>query len=213
MSKEEYPVLRWPEWEWADKRLSFPPILLGILAYFIPLIAGIANYVWLSIGIALTSLFVAIPVIKWTVRACVVLAGRAKRYPQVTAYAKEQNEKLLEANRRLSSAMPLDYRFEIHRVLFDQQNKMYVVITKREDFDLAVGEKLWIVDMEDLEASVEQRVLGEFQVSEIRKDDYYACEVNVTKPWGELFRQDERAEMMPTPNTEAIRAPTNEQPS
>ncbi|CAN5678653.1 hypothetical protein BH20ACT11_BH20ACT11_03210 [soil metagenome] len=70
---------------------------------------------------------------------------------------------------------------------------------------------MWIVDMADLEDSVEQRILGTFQVSEVRTDDYYACEVNVTKSWGELFRNEGRAEMMPTPNTEAVRAPTNEQ--
>jgi hypothetical protein len=208
---ERYPALRLPEWQWTDKRLSFASMLLGMLAYFVPLISGIANRVWLIAGVVLISLVLVIPMFKWTARTCVVLVARAKSYPQVAAYAKEQNIKLLEANRRLSSAMPLDYRFEIHRVLFDQHSKMYVVIKKRQDFHLAVGDKLWIVDMADLEDSVEQRILGTFQVSEVRTDDYYACEVNVTKSWGELFRNEGRAEMMPTPNTEAVRAPTNEQ--
>lgn len=140
-----------------------------------------------------------------------MLVARVKKYPQVAAYSKEQSMKLLEANRRLSSAMPLDYRFEVYRVILDQQNKMYVVITKREDFELVEGDRLWIVDTEDLEDLVEERILGEFQVSEVRTKEYYACEVSVTKSWGELFQQENKSEMMPTPYTEAIRAPTSEQ--
>lgn len=209
MPETAIPPLKLPRWQWSKKWTSGPLTLLGAVSFFARYVPGVESNVWLIVGIVLVSSGLTIPMVIWGLRACVVLVSRARLYPHAATYAKEQNRKLLEANRRLSEAMPLDYRFEIHRVLLGQDNKMYVVITRREDFELTVGEKLWIIDTEDLEASVEERILGEFQVTELRTAEYYACETNVTKSWGELFRQGEQAEMMPTPFTEAIRVPAN----
>lgn len=209
MQEEEIPPLKLPRWQWSKKWVSGPLTLLGAVSFFARYIPGVESNVWLIVGIILVSSGLTIPMVIWGWRASVVLVARARLYPHAATYAKEQNIKLLEANRRLSEAMPLDYRLEIYRVILGQDNKMYVVITKREDFELTVGDRLWIIDTEDLEASVEERILGEFRVTECRTTEYYACETNVTKSWGELFRQGEQAEMMPTPFTEAIRAPAN----
>lgn len=109
MSEEECPPLKWPRWEWSDKWLYGPPTLLGVVGFFPPYFVGVASNVWLIVGIVLVSSVLTIPTVIWGWHACVVLIARTRRYPYAATYAKEQNRKLLEANRRLSETMPLGY--------------------------------------------------------------------------------------------------------
>ncbi len=202
MPEEMLPELNWPRWKWElSKTTSTVSFFLGALAYFVPFLTGVQPSVWVSLGITVLSLLIIAPSTVWIYGTALVAYKRASFYPSLHCYAQKQTLRLMDATKALATVLPFHVRFEFLRVLYNPaKREMHIVILKREDIELSEGERLWVTDEEGI-------LLGEFEVTQVLRRDYYARGVSVSPTWLGFVHQEGRLEMMPPPYAKVTLVP------
>ena len=176
--------------------LSIISLLLALAIFLIPQINDKDKWI---IRIILVTILLLTPVliqtVLWIVKISLVIYKKTTSYPSLYRFYQNTHSRLLEVEQQLvfyvSNCMK-HYMFEISRTTY-QRNQLYVSLKKKETFNLNVDDVIIVIDKNDL------YIMGQFKVTEIRTDAYYAVGTKLIDPlWLSFVRENGEVEMTPS---------------
>jgi hypothetical protein len=148
---------------------------------------------------------VLIPMSWWVVRVLLVIFERTTYYPFLYSLYQETSSQSVDLEQQFVSYVlnsTKDYMFEISRVTY-QSNQLYISLKKKEAFNLNINDIVIVIDKND------GYFMGQFEITEIRTDVYYAVGTKLIDPlWRSVVREKVEIEM--TPNLVAYCKKTGE---
>jgi hypothetical protein len=193
MSQDSLPPrLEKPQWQWLPRLLELVPFLLGFVLLFFPTL--IDSWVRWPIGVVLMSAPVSVPALIWLCKAGRVAFQRVRHYSCLYEYAQSTGADLTQAQRRIYGFLQRQVETRASEITgaCHRDGKLYITLKKHRGRRLAKGDSLLVLDNED------GKLMGEFEVTEVRADEYYAVGVNAVDPvWLGRVRQQGETRMLP----------------
>ena len=190
--------LNWPHIEWKfSKRVMVISYALAFIVFFFPLFAESDNYSQLRffIGIPLLLSPGIVPVVYWGFSIFKYIILRVTLYPKVYRLYIHAIRELALLNRGfidLIKRTSENRYFEIKIASFYDRS-YFISIQKRKDLILKKNYKVVVSHISD------NRIMGMFQVTDVRKDEYIANNIGMIDPvWAGYIRQ--RGEIHINPN-------------
>ncbi len=199
------PKFQWPRFKWQiDLWLSLVSFVLGILLLFVPNLPMEPRLrLWRNVlgGMFLCAPFV-IPLALWLLKFGFVLISRGLYYEELYQIWQNEHEEceLFQRNTLLLLEQMFAHReFELSKA-YVYQGKIYIVIKKEDTMNVAPGDRFIVVH------KGERQVIGLFEVTEVRRTDYYAMAIGGMDPMWKGYVY-ERKEVSFFPDISAIYLP------
>jgi len=166
MDEENIPKYDKPRWNWYINGLSVIAYVVGAVGLFIANAVGS----WSSdekvvAAVILVALIVIVPGCAWLIKFSYVVYKRYVGYIHVREasmnYARILKELIVEwQNKDI---------FDVQYIIFEK-NKLYILISKKIDIILKVGDKLVACYSDDPESDI----MGLFEIKRVKDNGYYA---------------------------------------
>lgn len=196
------PEFQWPRFRWrVELWLSVASLLLAVLLLVLPNLPNEPGLrPWRNIlgAIFVCAPFVISPIL-WMIKSGFALVKRGLSYGYLYQVWRDEHEEcqLFQQNILLFiEQMFANREFEISKA-YVYQGKVYIDIKKEDTTNVAVGGRFMVVQKGDYQ------VIGLFEVTEVRRANYYAIAVGRIDPVWKGFIY-ERKEVSFFPNTSAI---------
>lgn len=189
-------IFNWPKFQWRMGLLftiaSF--LLTSILLIFPNLSEGrFSCYRIFLIVFMIVGPFIIISVLPWLFKVVLTITKRVDYYPALLEISKTQQQDLTNMRNAIAELLqniPKSITFEIKRASFTN-GKLYILLRK-SDGNMIIGDRVEIIDTED------GMSMGQFKVTEIRMDVYYAEEIGHIDPvWSGYIREKGETEVIP----------------
>jgi len=155
---------------------------------------------WMRIVAILVSLL-GILIVIYLSKVVVIAIAKARNYDRLHQSLENKSIEATKAQETLLNLikeMKERRKFEISKVLFYQE-QLYIVLNKRPDLSLELGSNVVVID------SSNGNTMGEFEVTEIKKNEYNArCNGYIDPVWSGWVHQQKKSEYSPPPYTIAI---------
>lgn len=200
--------LSWPKPQWRVTRyLTIVSTLLAIVVFVIP---GLSGGDLESRRIVIAVIVIVIPVvvftgIPWLYRAIRVIVKRVSYYSEIRRIHLETRKDFMELQKAMTGYLMNQVgrdELEIQLAAF-KNGKIFLLLSRKAEVNIELGDVVEVVDNRDYKS------MGQFRITEIRSEVYYAEEVShVDKLW--LGYVKIRGETRFLPNMIAIRMPGGE---
>ncbi len=176
------------------KELAVISSFLGLASF---LITSRQDDLKLRIGLSvviLVATYILIQAFLLVAKIIFVIYKRINYYPSLYNLYKNAHSRLREVEQEFVSYVSNStkrYMFEIARTTY-QGNQLYLSLKKKDTFNLNVNDVIIVIDKNDL------YYMGQFKVTEIRTDIYYAVGTKHIDPvWLSFVMRKEEVEMTP----------------
>lgn len=177
------PELNWPKLRWrVTRNLTIVMGLLAIILFIFPsLTEEKSNEYRILVAVLIILIpFIFFTAIPWSYEAMRVTIRRVRRYPRLLGISKGEWSALTKLQKSMAEYLMNQIKhhgFEIELVAF-RKGKLYILIAKQSATDLNMGDVFEVIDY------VDPKPMGQFKVTEIRDELYYAEGINrVDKLW------------------------------
>ena len=200
--------LSWPKPQWRVTRyLTIVSTLVAIVVFVIP---GLSGGDFESRRIVIAVIVIVIPLvvstgIPWLYRAIRVIVKRVSYYSEIRRIYLETRKDFMELQKAMAGYLMNQVgrdELEIQLAAF-KNGKIFLLLSRKAEVNIELGDVVEVVDNRDYKS------MGQFRITEIRGEVYYAEEVShVDKLW--LGYVKIRGETRFLPNMIAIRMPGGE---
>jgi hypothetical protein len=200
--------LSWPKPQWrATTYLTMVSTLLAIVVFVIPGLSG-GNFDKRRILIAVVIIvipFVVFTGIPWLYRAIRIIIKRVSYYPEIQRVYLETKKDFMELQKAMTGYLMNQiacYKLEIQLAAF-KDGKIFLILLRKAEVDIKLGDVVEVIDSRDYQ------LMGQFRITEIRSEVYYAEEVShVDKLWLGYVKIHGETKFLP--NMIALRIPRGE---
>ena len=201
------PKIKWPRWVWRDSAwwLTVFGTVFAVIVYVQPSVSSHSFWVRVSIALGVFVLSsILLLAMEHLVKACSVAFRRIRAYEGLHEIAEQQiqhNAKAQEVILKLLQELTAGRKFEIEKTLYYNET-LYISIRKKRGARLQEGDMVTVINAQD------GGIMGMFEVSEVRSDEYRARVADYIDPvWLGFVHQDGRAETSAPPNAAAFFMP------
>lgn len=176
--KLEYPKFHW-RWEFWLTFISYlfiiwaPELTIKIILFLIPII---------------------VPTVFWFAKVMLIIIKRARFYPQAYRHLQFVNQNLRDLQKEFAEVVlkgKAESILEISRAAYLKGN-LYLTLLKFKGITLNVGDEVTVIDKQDI------KLMGVFEITQLRKNEYYAKGVKeVDRLWLGFVQQNGEVNTFP----------------
>jgi hypothetical protein len=175
--------LSWPKLQWrATLYFTIVSVLLAIVLFVAP---------WLSEGrfdknrILIAVIIIVIPFvvftgIPWLYKAIRTIVKRVIYYPEIQRVYLDTKKDFMELHKAMTGYLMNEigcHKLEIQLAAF-KDGKIFLILLRKAEVDIKLGDVVEVIDSRDYQS------MGQFRITEIRSEVYYAEEArHVDKLW------------------------------
>jgi hypothetical protein len=194
--KTEWP--KWQKWESAWW-FTFIGAICGLVLLVFPSLIDAPLWIRLIVVIGMVLLPLVISSVRYLFQISSVILSRVHNYSNLYTMFEQSSRVILSLMKQLIAIRG----FEIDRVS-NYNHDLYITFKKKKGITLQQGDLVSVIDTR------EGIIMGSFQITEIRENEYRAKNSGYIDPvWRGYIYQAGKAESVPPPDTIAIHLPQN----
>lgn len=200
--------LLWPKPQWrATTYLTMVSVLLAIVLFVIPGLSegSFDRHRILIVVIIIVIPFVVFTGIPWLYKAIRTIVKRVTYYPEIQRVYLETKKDFMELHKAMTGYLisQIDcHKLDIQLAAF-KDGKIYLILLRKAEVDIKLGDVVEVIDSRDYQS------MGQFRITEIRSEVYYAEGVShVDKLWLGYVKIHGETKFLP--NMIALRIPRGE---
>ena len=200
--------LSWPKLQWrATLYLTIVSVLLAIVLFVAPgLSEGRFDKNRILIGVIIIVIpFVVFTGIPWLYKAIRTIEKRIIYYPEIQRAYLETKKDFTEIHKAMTGYLMNQigcHKLEIQLAAF-KDGKIYLMLFRKSGVEIKLGDVVEVIDSRDYKS------MGQFRITEIRSEAYYAEEAShVDKLWLGYVKMHGETRFLP--NMIALRPPKGE---